>query len=215
MPDAEHHRDLPAPGVPRSTEGSDYTQRLQRLELASWKRLLDVQAPYRWNVRRLCPGRVIDVGCGVGRNLAHLGGRAVGVDHNAHSVEVARSRGCAAFTPEQLVSSGHAEPASYDSLLAAHLMEHLDEPAATELVGSYLPLVRPGGQVVLITPQERGWGSDATHVRWVGFEELRRAADQLGLHVDTQLSFPFPRPVGRVFRYNEFVQVATVPTAAS
>jgi 2-polyprenyl-3-methyl-5-hydroxy-6-metoxy-1,4-benzoquinol methylase len=204
---------VPATAVP-ATAGSDYTERLQRLELASWKRLLDVQAPYRWNVRRLCPGRVLDVGCGVGRNLAHLGSRAVGVDHNAHSVEVARSRGCAAFTPEQLVTSGNAGPASYDSLLAAHLLEHLAEPEATELLASYLPLVRRGGRVVLITPQERGWRSDATHVRWVGFDELRRTAEALGLQVDAQQSFPFPRPAGRVFRYNEFVQVATVRAAA-
>jgi 2-polyprenyl-3-methyl-5-hydroxy-6-metoxy-1,4-benzoquinol methylase len=95
---------------------------------------------------------VLDVGCGVGRNLAHLGSRAVGVDHNAHSVEVARSRGCTAFTPEQLITSGNAEPGSYDSLLAAHLLEHLPEPEATELLGSYLPLVRRGGRVGVRTP---------------------------------------------------------------
>jgi 2-polyprenyl-3-methyl-5-hydroxy-6-metoxy-1,4-benzoquinol methylase len=98
--------------------------------------------------------------------------------------------------------------------LAAHLLEHLPEPEATGLLRSYLPLVRPGGRIVLITPQERGWRSDATHVRWVDAAELRRTCEQLGLTVDTSQSFPFPRPVGRVFRYNEFVQVATVPAAA-
>jgi len=214
MTEPERHGDQAAPRAGAATAGSDYTQRLQRLELASWKRLLDVQAPYRWNVRRLCPGRVLEVGCGVGRNLAHLGDRAVGVDHNPHSVAVARQRGCTAFTPDELDSTGHAQPATYDTLLAAHLLEHLSEPEADDLLTSYLPLVRPGGKVVLITPQERGWRSDATHVRWVGLPELRRTAERLGLHVDTQLSFPFPRPVGRVFRYNEFVQVATVPPGA-
>ena len=213
MANSEQDHEVPAHGAGPTTAGSDYTQRLQRLELASWKRLLDVQAPYRWNVRRLCPGRVLDVGCGVGRNLAHLGGRAVGVDHNAHSVEVARQRGCTAFTPDELVASGYAEPASYDSLLAAHLLEHLAEPEATGLLRTYLALVRPGGRVVLITPQERGWSSDATHVRWVDFAELRSTAEGLGLRVDTQRSFPFPRPAGRIFRYNEFVQAATVPAA--
>jgi 2-polyprenyl-3-methyl-5-hydroxy-6-metoxy-1,4-benzoquinol methylase len=215
MADPERHAGSAAPAAGRATAGSDYTRRLQRLELASWKRLLDVQAPYRWNVRRLCPGRVLDVGCGVGRNLAHLSGRAVGVDHNAHSVAVARERGCTAFTPDDLASSGNAEPGSYDTLLAAHLLEHLGEPEATGLLRSYLPLVRPGGRVVLITPQERGWASDATHVRWVDFAELQRTSASLGLLGDTQLSFPFPRPVGRLFRYNEFVHVATVPVATA
>ena len=214
MADPERDLDLPSPQPPPATAGRDYTQRLLRLEQASWKRLLDVQAPYRWNVRRLCPGRVLDVGCGVGRNLAHLGDRAVGVDHNAHSVEVARQRGGTAYTPDELGPAGQAEPASYDCLLAAHLLEHLPEAEATGLLRSYLPLVRPGGRVVLITPQELGWRSDATHVRWVGPAELRRTAEQLGLRLDAQRSFPFPRPAGRVFRYNEFVQVATVPVAA-
>jgi hypothetical protein len=127
-------------------------------------------------------------------------------------VAVARERGCTAFTPDELGPTGHAQLASYDTLLAAHLLEHLAEAEATELLRSYLPLVRPGGRVVLITPQERGWRSDATHVRWVGAAELRRTAGELGLQVDTQRSFPFPRPAGRVFRYNEFVQVAHVPT---
>ena len=45
--------------------------------------------------------------------------------------------------------------------------------------------------------------------------ELQRTSASLGLLGDTLRSFPFPRPVGRVFRYNEFVQVATVPTATA
>ena len=36
------------------TQGSAYTNRLLSLEAPAWKRLLNVQAPYRRNVRRLC-----------------------------------------------------------------------------------------------------------------------------------------------------------------
>ena len=56
------------------TDVPAYADRLQTLEQARWKQLLDVQAPYRWNIRRLGLGRTLDVGCGLGRNLAHLGG---------------------------------------------------------------------------------------------------------------------------------------------
>ena len=37
----------------RDTTGDDYAQRLRDKEGARWKQLLDVQRPYRWNLRRL------------------------------------------------------------------------------------------------------------------------------------------------------------------
>jgi 2-polyprenyl-3-methyl-5-hydroxy-6-metoxy-1,4-benzoquinol methylase len=193
------------------TERADYTARLRRLEQAGWKRLLDVQAPYRWNIRRLKLGRTLDVGCGLGRNLAHLGGNGVGVDHNPTSVATCRARGLEAYTSEEFFAGGHAKPGSFDSMLAAHLLEHMPADQARSVVEQYLPCVRPAGTVVFITPQERGYASDETHVRWVGFEEARELCEQLGLSVLRQYSFPFPRLAGKVFTYNEFVTVARVP----
>jgi SAM-dependent methyltransferase len=61
----------------------EYAARLDRIGRSRWRKLLNVQAPYRSNLRRLAPGFTLDVGCGVGRNLAHLDGLAVGVDANA------------------------------------------------------------------------------------------------------------------------------------
>jgi 2-polyprenyl-3-methyl-5-hydroxy-6-metoxy-1,4-benzoquinol methylase len=195
----------------RSTAGAHYAERLRRIEGARWKRLIDAQAPYRWNVRRLDLGHTLDVGCGIGRNLGHLGGNGVGVDHNATSVQIARERGLRAYTVEEFLASEHARPDTFDSMLAAHLVEHLSEPQAREVVGAYLPYVRPGGKVVFITPQESGYASDATHVRFVGFAELDRLATDLGLAMQRRYSFPFPRWAGKVFKYNEFVAVARRP----
>ncbi|WP_410812644.1 methyltransferase domain-containing protein [Micromonospora sp. 067-2] len=199
------------PGRPTETSGLDYTERLRRLGSARWKRLLDVQAPYRWNLRRLRLGRTLDIGSGLGRNLANLGGDAIGVDHNRASVEHTRAAGFEAYTVEEFHLSPHARPGSFDSLLAAHLLEHLPAEQAREVVASYLPYVRPGGTAVFITPQERGYGSDASHVRFVGFAEAAQTCRDLGLAVTRQFSFPFPRTLGRVFTYNEFVTVARTP----
>ena len=193
------------------TRGAEYAQRLQRLEGARWKRLFDVQAPYRWNIRRLDLGYTLDVGCGIGRNLRHLGGNGVGVDHNPTSVQIARSDGLTAFTPEEFHASEHARPEAFDSMLLAHVLEHLPEDTVQDLVCSYLPFVRSGGLVALITPQERGYASDATHVRFVGFEELTALASALGLTVTRRYSFPLPRFAGRAFTYNEFVVVSRKP----
>lgn len=190
------------------TDGADYAERMAGLEQVWWKRLLDVQAPYRWNIRRLELGRTLDVGCGLGRNLAHLDRDSVGVDHNATAVATARSRGLQAETAGEFHSGPHARPGAFESLLAAHVVEHMPEPDARKLLAEYLPYVRDGGKVVLITPQERGYATDATHVRFCGYPEVRALCEAAGLRVVRQISFPFPRAAGRVFPYNEFVTLA-------
>jgi 2-polyprenyl-3-methyl-5-hydroxy-6-metoxy-1,4-benzoquinol methylase len=193
---------------PRSAAAPAYAQRLQDLEGKRWKRWLDVQAPYRRNVRRLCRGDVLDVGCGLGRNLEHLAGRsagiAVGVDPNPACIDTARARGLTAFTPGELDASPYAGDARFDTVLVAHVLEHLDEPTADALLREHLPRLRPGGLVVVLTPQEAGQRSDETHVRFVDFAALAATAARLGLSPRLERSFPFPRAAGRAFRYNEF-----------
>lgn len=117
-----------------STEGEEYTDRLKRLEQPLWKRVLDVQAPYRWNLRRLFGDReVLEVGCGIGRCLGHLAPRGVGVDHNAHSVAECRRRGLTAFTVDEFAASEYATPGRFAGMLAAHLVEHLPRAEAGQL----------------------------------------------------------------------------------
>jgi 2-polyprenyl-3-methyl-5-hydroxy-6-metoxy-1,4-benzoquinol methylase len=191
-----------------------YTRRLVRLESSWWKRALDVQRPYRWHLRRLRLGFVLDVGCGLGRNLLNLvklGGSGVGVDHNVESVAAARARQLTAYTPEEFAASSYARPGRFDSLLLSHVVEHLYFDDALALVRQYLPYLRSGGQVVFITPQEAGHASDPTHVLFTDLPALERLAGALQLVPVRGYSFPFPRPAGKVFKYNEFVLLARKP----
>jgi SAM-dependent methyltransferase len=188
--------------------GSDYTERLVGLQRVWWKRLLPVQAPYRWNLRRLHLGSTLDLGCGIGRNLVNLGGRGVGIDHDPQSVAVARARGLEAYSPDEFLTSSHAHAGAFDALLSAHVAEHMTPPEFVDFVHPYLRFVRDDGQVVFITPQERGFRHDPTHVQFVDFAALRDVTATLGLAVTRAYSFPFPRRLGSLFVYNEFVMVA-------
>lgn len=202
MSDAESHADRAGDGG--DTKGVEYADRLVTLQTVWWKRMLPVQAPYRYNVRRLPLGRTLDVGCGLGRVLQHLDGNGVGIDHNPDFVAHCRSAGLAAYGPDEFDTAPEAIEGSFDSLILAHVVEHLDAATTDELLTRYLPYVRSGGYAHFITPQEVGFRSDPTHVRFVDFPALHALAAQHGLDVVKSYSFPFPRSAGRIFIYNEF-----------
>ena len=194
-----------------STDTPDYAERLRSKQTLWWKRLLHVQAPYHWNLRRQNLGRTLDVGCGIGRNLGVLPPGSVGVDHNTEAVALARSMGYHAYTVQEFLDGDLAVPAAFDGLLVAHVLEHMDRGQALALLGDYLPFVRPGGRVFLVCPQERGYASDPTHVWFARDTDLVELAETLGLEVERSFSFPFPRRTGKLFIYNEFCVTARVP----
>lgn len=193
------------------TASDDYAERLRLIQKAWWKRILPVQAPYQWNIRRQNLGRTIEVGCGIGRNLKSLEHRSVGIDHNSAAIEIVRSQGFTALSPDEWEVSHLRVPESFDGLLISHVLEHMTESEAQGLVKAYLPFIKPNGRVFLICPQERGYVSDPTHVRFVDGEALNDLARSVGLIPSTWFSFPFPRSFGRIFIYNEFCLAAVKP----
>jgi len=192
-------------------DSKEYAERLANLQEARWKTALDVQRPYRWNLQRLCKGRVLDIGCGIGRNLRNLRNLdppPVGVDINTEAIRIARSKGYEAFTIDEWDSGEAAVLGSFDTLLLSHVWEHMSFDETSALMEYYLRFLAPDGQVVVECPQEVGYRSDETHVRWVDEEEARRQCDALGLSVTRQFSYPFPRWAGKFFIYNQFETVA-------
>jgi 2-polyprenyl-3-methyl-5-hydroxy-6-metoxy-1,4-benzoquinol methylase len=198
-----------------SSTDAEYTRRLQELSGRGWKRF--VPNPYAWKVRRLATGRVLDVGCGIGRCLDFVEPRGVGVDPNETAVDVCRAKGFQAYVPEEFgaVFADRRPDRLFDTMLCAHVLEHLDEATGVELLRTYLPYLRPKARVVLITPQERGQRSDATHVRFMDEPSLTRLLELCGLKVEKISSFPLPRVFGRWFIYNETITIARIATSTA
>jgi SAM-dependent methyltransferase len=199
--------------VSEGTDSANYADRLRAQQHVWWKRILPVQLPYQINLKRQRLGRTLDIGCGLGRNLPALSPDSLGVDHNPQSIAIARRAGLRAMTDAEFFTSDEARLVSFDGLLLAHVLEHMDEVQGRQLLETYLPYLRPGGTAFIVCPQEVGFRSDPTHVRFTTDEDIERLCRDVGLTPRRSYSFPFPRPLGRLFVYNEFCVRATLDVA--
>lgn len=184
----------------------EYTDRLLRLQSQPWKQRLAFANPYGIHIRHVIRGSTLEVGCGVGRVLNFAPGKMVGVDRNAESVQVCRGRGLQAYCPEEFFSHFSGRQ-SFDTLLLSHVVEHMTVDDAVGLVQMYKPYLAPKARLVLITPQEKGFASDETHVEFMDFSKLAAICRKTGFEVEASYSFPFMRALGKAFIYNEFVAI--------
>ena len=187
-----------------STQSEAYTKRLTSLSSRFISRLVRGQ-PYRWKIRRIAKGNVLEVGCGIGRNLHFLGSRAVGVDHNSISIKVCKERGFTAYTPDEFFALTDSAPKQFDTILFSHVVEHLTLVDAHDLLHTYIKLLLPSGKLIIICPQKRGFASDATHITYFNLDSLAQLATSVQCRELSRESFPFPAFFGRWFTYNEWI----------
>jgi SAM-dependent methyltransferase len=105
----------------------------------------------------VAPGiRILDAGCGSGRNMADLArrGKVCGVELASSSLEVARARGVGEVRAGSLEQPLPFADGAFDLAVALDVLEHLadDRPAWRELAR----VVTPGGRLVVTVPQY-GW----------------------------------------------------------
>jgi 2-polyprenyl-3-methyl-5-hydroxy-6-metoxy-1,4-benzoquinol methylase len=127
-------------------------------------------APVRWLegrrratmlrlARREAYSRALDAGCEAGhftRSLARSGAAATGVDLDPDML--ARARAAAAGTPAASFACASVESlpfadATFDFVLCAETLEHVDDPGRA--VREIVRVTRPGGRFLLAVPNDR------------------------------------------------------------
>lgn len=107
--------------------------------------------------------RVLELGCATGYLSGYmeqvLGCRVTGLEYDAESVEIARTR-CQEVHQVDLDAENALQPAQasapYDVLLAAAVLEHLKYPE--RLLQEARPLLKPDARLIVSLPNVAHWG---------------------------------------------------------
>ncbi|HJX83388.1 MAG TPA: class I SAM-dependent methyltransferase [Candidatus Angelobacter sp.] len=117
-------------------------------------------------------GRLLDVGCGNGEaleSMAALGWQTEGLDIDPIAVQVARSKGLK--VRQGTLQSQQFASGAFDAVVMSHVIEHVHDPVL--MMQECNRILKPGGRLVVITPNIRSWGHRIYKSDWRGLEPPR------------------------------------------
>ena len=112
--------------------------------------------------------RLLDVGCSSGAFLMtarKLGLETVGVEPSAEAAETARRAGLNVLTG--FLEAARFPDASFDAATLIEVIEHLRDPRS--LLAECRRVLRPGGILLITTPNASSWTARIMGARWLGF----------------------------------------------
>jgi 2-polyprenyl-3-methyl-5-hydroxy-6-metoxy-1,4-benzoquinol methylase len=119
------------------------------------------------------PGRLLDVGCGDGsflHRMARHGWTGTGMDFDAQAIAAGRQKYGLDLTVADFMETSFPE-ASFDAITMSHVIEHVPDPAAC--FEKCRKLLKPGGRLVVTTPNSLGLGHQRFQSCWRGLEAPR------------------------------------------
>lgn len=125
----------------------------------------EYSSAYRWVPRNV---RVLDIGCGFGESLGYHESRGC----DAYGVEVDENIRRVADKFGYKVHVGHFAPDLYqpdyfDYVTMAQVIEHVTDPITT--LKGVARIIKPGGVVILTTPNSKGWGAMIFGRKWINW----------------------------------------------
>ncbi len=141
------------------------------------------------------PARLLEIGSGSGVALARmqaLGWQVEGVEVDPQAVQAARARGVTVHEGD--VFKPAFADATFDAITSTHVFEHLYDPVGT--LRECHRILKPGGRLVILTPNVESIGHKWYGAAWVGLDAprhlnlfcrdaLHRAAQAAGFVVQT------------------------------
>lgn len=119
------------------------------------------------------PGKLLDVGCGDGTFLNFMrqrGWQVDGIDFDAQAIATARQKYDLTLRHGDLVAANLPE-SSFDAVTMSHVVEHLPDPVA--MLAEIRRLLKPGGRLVMTTPNTAGLGHRKFGAHWFGIDAPR------------------------------------------
>ncbi|MBN7795242.1 class I SAM-dependent methyltransferase [Parahaliea mediterranea] len=117
-------------------------------------------------------GRLLDVGCGSGKwlvEMQQLGWETRGIDFDSDAVEVAKAAGLR--IDQGSLETQHYPQDHFDAITLNHVIEHLPDPLRT--LSECHRILKPGGVLMLYTPNSESMGHRVFKQSWRGLEPPR------------------------------------------
>ena len=138
--------------------------------------LLGIQSERRqietFYLEQCTPGRVLEVGFGDGRRLsrlAQLGWQTEGQEIDPVAVDKARKKGHKVYLGP--LEDLQLEGKQFDAIVGNHVIEHVPDPVA--MLRECLRLLKPGGHLIMLTPDTGSFGHRFFRRNWLAIDTPR------------------------------------------
>ncbi|MBI5806600.1 class I SAM-dependent methyltransferase [candidate division TA06 bacterium] len=125
-------------------------------------------------------GKLLDVGCGIGRFLNEASARydAFGTEISEYALMSARHQAClkGRLTQADALKGLPYRSGSFDVVTALDIVEHLEHPEL--FIAEAWRLLRPGGLLVISTPNPDSLGRAIKKEQWFGYRDKTHVSIQ-------------------------------------